>query len=1019
MFGVTAFAGFKFCFYVVIFGQLSCANLMDGKTGLLKFFSHLPTPLAVLRDTDLVLEEANDAFVKLLGSHVSALQKPLPEIFPGIRASDLTGIKNTLIHDKAYEIEKLDVNTGTDYPVKNISLSFSVVYDDDRRRHIGVSACDITSTVRHEKILHDSDTRFETLINQAPMATAVYTGEDMRIRVANPTMLKLWGKDAGVIGKKLRDALPELEGQPFHDLLKNVYETGIAYHSDEDKVDLMIDGKLQTGYFNFTYEPLFDIHNRVYAILNMAVDVTSHVHDKQQLLNVQETTRLALESAELGTWVLYPQSNVVEWDERCKELYGFPKEDAIPYFDVLKHMHPADRDNVHAAVSKALDPASDGKYACEFRTIGANDKKVRWLRCKGKAYFDDKNQPYRFAGTAQDITHEVNQREEQGKLLMLIENSTDFVAISDLEGKVSYMNKAGREMIGVDTDEEIIGIDGKELYYQNIDYKLTNDLPLDYLEKGTWQKILDLKNFKTGQPVPCQVDYVLLRNPAGEITGRGATVRDLRPIIAAKKALEKSENLLRNITSEAPAALWMSDEVGQINYVNQTWIDWTGIPFHEQMGYGWTQAILEDDRKRALNKFLDDVKKRRPYEVDFRLKHVDGSVRWMIAKGNAQFNSEGVFIGYIGSNTDITQNIISEKKLQAINDQLNHQIRQFEFVTDVMPQMVWVTRADGYHEFYNQRWYDFTGRNYEETKNRGWADLLHPDDYERTWGVWNESLKTGKPYEIEYRMRRNDGEYRWLLARALPLLDDEGIILKWFGTCTDIHEQKLLERQKDDFLGIASHELKTPVTSIKAYAQVLESILRKKGDGKEAEMAAKMNGQINRLTNLIGDLLDVTKINSGRLQFNKTLFSFNDMVAEMIEELQRTTHHHTIIENFDGGSMVFGDRERIGQVITNMITNAIKYSPKADKIIVHTSVEDQQVVLCVEDFGVGIPSDKQEKVFEQFYRVSGDMQHTFPGLGLGLYISSEIVKREGGRIWVNSNEGQGSTFCFSLPLQSN
>ena len=177
-----------------------------------------------------------------------------------------------------------------------------------------------------------------------------------------------------------------------------------------------------------------------------------------------------------------------------------------------------------------------------------------------------------------------------------------------------------------------------------------------------------------------------------------------------------------------------------------TWIDWTGIPFADQMGYGWTQALLEEDKERALNKFLDDVKNRRPYEVDFRMKHVDGSVRWTIAKGNTQFNSDGVFIGYIGSNTDITENIINEKKLQAINEQLNHQIKQFEFVTDVMPQMVWVTRSDGYHEYYNQRWYDFTGRNYEETKNRGWADLLHSEDYERTWSIWNGSLKTGNPY---------------------------------------------------------------------------------------------------------------------------------------------------------------------------------------------------------------------------------------------------------------------------------
>ena len=143
------------------------------------------------------------------------------------------------------------------------------------------------------------------------------------------------------------------------------------------------------------------------------------------------------------------------------------------------------------------------------------------------------------------------------------------------------------------------------------------------------------------------------------------------------------------------------------------------------------------------------------------------------------------------------------------------------------------------------------------------------------------------------------------------------------------------------------------------------------------------------------------------------------MVKELVEELQRTSERHTLVKHFNETGLVCGDRERISQVITNLITNAIKYSPSSDKIIIYTALENGEVTLCVQDYGIGIPQAKQEKVFEQFYRVSGDMQHTFPGLGLGLYISSEIIKREGGRIWVNSNEGQGSTFCFALPLWQN
>ena len=144
---------------------------------------------------------------------------------------------------------------------------------------------------------------------------------------------------------------------------------------------------------------------------------------------------------------------------------------------------------------------------------------------------------------------------------------------------------------------------------------------------------------------------------------------------------------------------------------------------------------------------------------------------------------------------------------------------------------------------------------------------------------------------------------------------------------------------------------------------------------------------------------------------------FNEMVNEIVEDLQRTTEQHQLIENLQDIGIVYGDKERIGQVITNLISNAIKYSPGAEKIIIHTQLIEHEVRLCVEDFGVGIAEDKLSKVFDQFYRVSGNMQHTFPGLGLGLYISAEIIKREHGRIWVNSTPGKGSTFCFALPMR--
>jgi two-component system CheB/CheR fusion protein len=231
----------------------------------------------------------------------------------------------------------------------------------------------------------------------------------------------------------------------------------------------------------------------------------------------------------------------------------------------------------------------------------------------------------------------------------------------------------------------------------------------------------------------------------------------------------------------------------------------------------------------------------------------------------------------------------------------------------------------------------------------------------------------------------------------------------------DITERKQLEQQKDEFVSIASHELKTPITSVKAYTQILGQRFRKAEDMKSVELVEKMDAQLDKLTNLIGDLLDITKIEAGRIQFHESYFDFNELIEETVVELQRTTSKHRITKKLQPGVTVYGDRDRLGQVLTNFITNAIKYSPQADKIIVKTDVDKNNVTLSVQDFGVGLSQKDQAKVFERFYRVGGSDQATYPGLGLGLYIASEIIKRHKGRIWVESKKANGSTFYFSLP----
>ncbi|MGN6567910.1 MAG: sensor histidine kinase [Flavipsychrobacter sp.] len=229
-------------------------------------------------------------------------------------------------------------------------------------------------------------------------------------------------------------------------------------------------------------------------------------------------------------------------------------------------------------------------------------------------------------------------------------------------------------------------------------------------------------------------------------------------------------------------------------------------------------------------------------------------------------------------------------------------------------------------------------------------------------------------------------------------------------------EQQLKEllKVREEFIGIASHELKTPVTSMKAYAEIVKERLDQMGDVKDSELLIRLNTQIDRLTALINDLLDTTKISEGQLQLSVQPVELSQLLQETLEEVKRTTAHHFQI-NIEHLQPVMADHERIRQVISNLLSNAIKYSPKDTTITVAAANMENGVQVTIRDEGFGIPDEDQGKIFDRFYRVSSGNQDTYPGMGLGLYISAQIIQRHGGTIDVQSKLGKGSAFTFTLP----
>lgn len=605
-----------------------------------------------------------------------------------------------------------------------------------------------------------------SLFSQSPVALAMLVGEDLVIEAANQQILDLWGKTHAIIGKSLIDGIPEIQGQEFPDILRGVYTTGVPYHGNKVLCFLERDGSLQECYFDFIYSPMYNADNEISGVSVVATEVTSQIISEQKL-----------------------------------------KESELRFKDLM----------LNSDVCTAIYLGED----------------------------------------------------------LIIEIAND-----------SMLETWGKT-------ESVIG------------------LPLE-------EALPELK----GQPF-----------------------------------LDILKNVYRN---------------------------------------GETYAASED----PVDLMIDGVLQTFYYNFTYK------PIR----------NSSGEIYGILNMAVNVTDLVQSRKELLAKSEKLRQSETMYKNLSEAMPQIVWTTTPDGIFTYFNERMIEYFGIEKEAFGTANFSAFIHPQDLPKVKKAWSEAVEKKNRFEMEYRAKKKDTEeYFWLLTRAVPDLDENGDISQWIGTSIDINELKMLQAQKDTFLGIASHELKTPLTSIKLYAQVLERTLKKSGDEKSADFAKKMDEQVIKLTSLIGDLLDVTRINSGKIQLNESQFDITELIQELVDE-QQLTCKHRIINNCEPVGLVYADKNRIGQVVTNFLTNAIKYSPNADEVIVSTSSDGENIEFKVQDFGIGLPEDKKDKVFEQYYRVSGDEQHTFPGLGLGLYIASQIIERSNGRIWVNSVLGKGSTFCFSLPL---
>lgn len=510
--------------------------------------------------------------------------------------------------------------------------------------------------------------------------------------------------------------------------------------------------------------------------------------------------------------------------------------------------------------------------------------------------------------------------------------------------------------------------------------------------------------------------------------------RDITEQVKNERELNRQKTLYQNVLEGISDAFISFDFNWNIIYANNKAAAWGNFVRDEIMNRNVWEMFPELINSPIGNLYVQCMSSRQEGSLEY---HLPDSDLWLSIKAYPTLEGMSIFA------TDITDNKKYERGLRESEEQLKQ-------LSDFMPQIVWATDANGYHDFFNKRWYEFTGLSYEETKKTGWAKVLHPNDHDRTWKIWNHSLQTGDLYETEYRMRRADGDYRWLLARAMPMRDENDTIIRWFGTCTDINDQKLaadilemkvVERTKDlqdaniylksmneelrQFNYIASHDLQEPLRKIMIFS---ERIKEKDFDHLSESSRDFLNRMVvssQRMATLLKDLLDFSSVNREDM-FAKV--DLNDIIREIETDLEHVISQKGATIRKEKLPVIHAIPLQMHQLFYNLLTNALKFVPADRKPVIQLkspafSQEEasqwslpehkQYVHLIVQDNGIGFEEEYADKIFVLFKRLHS--QQTFGGTGVGLALCKKVVENHFGRIWAESIPNEGASFHIILP----
>jgi len=848
-----------------------------------------------------------------------------------------------------------------------------------------------------------TDRELIEILSLSPNATAIYTTKQIIIQNANDAMLNLWGKDKSIIGKPIIEAIPELKEQQFIDILKNVWNTGITYKAVNTPANLIINGELKTFYYDFTYHALKSEAGNMYCILHTATDVTE-----------RNITLKTLAQAKIAVGALETEQALNEELMATNEELNTTNEEMLSMQQSLLELNNelekrvADRVRDLAASEKQLEEILNQLPAPVTVLRGKNQ--VIELTNQSILSFWNKTREEVIGKPMLEVFPILKNQPFPAQWKQVLETG---VAVANREKPVTFNTPdGGTRQFYVDYYyQPLVDYDGNRTAVLATVIDVTDKVQSRKQLEDSQLKLLNLNNELSA------INQEMI-STNDELTTTNKELAETRKnLLKTVNEVEKSEARFRFLVKQAPVAISiLNGRELRIESVNDIMLNIVGKSA-DIIGKIYAEALPELQGQPYL-KMLDDVfTTGKPYfGNEARTIFVqDGELK----TGFYNFifqpiqNEQNVTTTIMIVAIDVTEQVQSRKHLQRTEETLRLSIEAANVGT-------WHFNNKTKEFLVSTKLKELFGYGAEEELTYEMAIAHIPDSHRSdVLKAMGATSADNSYYNIEFPiLGSHDENLRWVRALGKSEVENESSLSNFSGVIMDITEQKQDELRKNDFIGMVSHELKTPLTSLNGYTQILHQKAVKAEDRFSAGALEKVNIQIKKMTSMINGFLNISRLESGKIHLQKEHFYLEELMEELVEETRLTTSSHEITISHREHVKIYADRDKIGSVISNLLSNAIKYSPLNKQIEVSCDIKENNVQFSVKDRGMGIRSHDVEKLFDRFYRVEGNHTQNISGFGIGLYLSAEIIERHDGTIGVTSEIGKGSTFYFNLPVNN-